>query len=483
MMDAGVKMAVGEANASVRLERAREAVRLSPSDPALLNNLGLAFHDCGDYDEAIRVYESTLALVPASGAVYYNLGNTVRAKGDPAGAVTLYQKALSHGTDVPEVYNNLGLAWQECGCPDRAHEAFRTALKRNPHYVPAGLNYGYALIQGARPEEAEAALRSVLRNQPDCVDAHWLLSHALLLQGKYEEGWPEYEWRWQKMSAASYRRTDPARRWTGGEIPGARRILLYAEQGLGDAIQFIRFAPLVEARGGKVAVECHRELVSLFRHVEGVSEVYARGEEIPETDVECPLLSLPGVLGTTRDTIPAAVPYVWPDRSRVERWRDRCVDGSGRARVGLVWAGNPGHRNDANRSLPPEHLGAFAGCEGVQLFSLQKGEGGDMRLVKPSGLALEELGPALQDVEDTAAVMVHMNLIITVDTAVAHLAGAMGKPVWLLVPYSPDWRWMLGRDESPWYPTMKLFRQGEPGSWGAVIARVLAELKIWRDSP
>lgn len=471
-----------DTDASERLARAREAVRLSPSEPALLNNLGLALHDCGYYDEAIRVFESTLLLVPASGAVHYNLGNSVRAAGNPAGAVVLYEKALVHGTDLPEVHNNLGLAWQECGYPDRAQEAFRASLGRNPHFVPAGLNYAHALIQGIRPAEAEAVLRAVLRDQPDCADAHWLLSHALLVQGKFEEGWSEYEWRWQKMSAAPYRRTDPGRRWKGGELPGIHRILLYAEQGLGDAIQFIRFAPMVAARGGTVVVECHRELASLFRHVEGVSEVYVRGEEIPQTDVECPLLSLAGVLGTTLDSIPSTVPYVWPGPSCVERWRDRCVDGTGRLRVGLVWAGNPGHRNDVNRSLRPEHLTGFGQCEGVRLFSLQKGEEGDARIVKPRGIAIEELGPALRDMEDTAGVIAHMDVVVTVDTAVAHLAGAMGKPVWMLVPFSPDWRWLLGRETSPWYPTMRIFRQAQPGGWGAVIARVLDDLKMRRNS-
>ncbi len=471
-MSASGKLPSGGADATTVLLRAREAVRRSPSNPDMLNSLGLALHEAGVYDEAIRVFEETLRLVPSAGAVYYNLGNAVRAAGNPAASVRLYQKALALGTELPEVHNNLALAWAESGDHGRARVSYLTALQRDRRYSPAALNLAYMLIEQAQPEEATALLRAVVHEDPGCVDAHWLLSHALLMQGNYADGWKEYEWRWQKMSAAPYRRTDPSRCWAGGEIPDNRRILLYAEQGLGDAVQFIRYVPLVAACGGRVVVECHEELASLFRGIDGVSEVYSRGESIPPADFESPLLSLPGVFGTTLETVPSVIPYLYPHRSRIDFWRERCTGGPADKRIGLVWAGNPGHRNDAKRSLHPEYLSALAGTEGVRFFSLQKGEKGDARVVLPSGIVVEDLGPALRDVEDTAAVIAHMDLVISVDTVVAHVAGAMGRPVLMLVPFAPDWRWMLGTDRTPWYPTMQLFRQERAGDWGAVIGRI-----------
>ncbi len=453
-----------------------KGVRTYPGNPALLNDFGLLLLEKGRAPEAVKVFKAVLALLPASGAAHFNLANAVRAAGNPARAIFLYRQALKFGTVLPEVFNNLGLAHRDLGDMAAAREAYGDALGLDPHYVPAAMNWSYALVQDGRPSEAVGLLRDVICARPEYADAHWLLSHALLLLGEYREGWREYEWRWAKMPVAPYRRTDPARQWHGEDLHG-RRILLYAEQGLGDAVQFIRYAPLVADRGGSVVVECHEELVALFCTVQGVQEVYARGSPVPLCDVECPLLSLPAVFGTTVATIPAVVPYLHAGEERVRSWKTKIAEATASLRVGLVWAGSARHRNDANRSLPPGGLIPLGSLDKVRFYSLQKGDSADTRVRVPRGLVLTDVSQELPDLAETAAAVQALDLVVTVDTAVAHVAGAVGVPVWLLVPYAPDWRWMLGWADTPWYPSMRIFRQGAPGAWGAVIADLVDRLR------
>jgi Flp pilus assembly protein TadD len=462
-------IAVGSHESAVTLFK--EAVRRFPRNPALMNSLGLALHGAGRFGEAVQVFEVAFRVAPTIGAIAYNLGNARRETGDLAGAVTSYIKALEAGPAVPEIFNNLGLVFQETGAPEHARTSYCSALDLDPRFLPAVLNLAYLHIQEHEPERAIALLDSALSFHPDSVDAHWLLSHALLVSGEYARGWNEYEWRWEKMSAATYRRKDVSRQW-GGEALDGKRILLYAEQGLGDALQFARYIPMVATMGGEVVVECQPELVSLLASVQGVRQVYARGNDIPLCDVECPLMSLPGVFGTTMETIPSVVPYVHPEEVRVSKWKGWCEDGTARRRIGLVWAGNASHRNDARRSFPAAKLGPLTSIQGLRWIGLQKGSADDKRLVVPPGVVLEHAGPQLEDLSDTAALLTQLDLVITVDTAVAHLGGAMGRPVWILVPYAPDWRWKLAGERTPWYPSVRLIRQPRPGDWDAVIAQI-----------
>ncbi len=453
----------------------REAARRFPNNPAVLNSLGLAFHGTGDYSEAVRSFETALRATPGAGAIAYNLGNARRELGDIPGAMAAYVKALELGPPVPEMFNNLGLLFQETGDAAHAITAYRSALGLDASFLPAALNLGYISIQERQPALAVAVLESALGHHPEHPDVHWLLSHALLVMGEYARGWKEYEWRWEKMRNATYRRKDASRQWTGEPLAG-KRILLYAEQGLGDAIQCARYIPMVAAAGGVVVVECQPELVELMRTVRGVAEVVVRGAEVPACALECPLMSLPGVFGTTLATVPKEVPYMVPDPAKAAVWEAWSRDGGAGRRIGVVWAGNPSHRNDMRRSLPASYLSGLMEAGDVRWISLQKGERGDRRLEVPRGVQIEHMGERLHDLADTAALLMQLDLVITVDTAVAHLAGALGRPVWVVLPYAPDWRWLLEGEGTVWYPTARLYRQPAPGNWGAVIARVVADL-------
>jgi len=293
-----------------------------------------------------------------------------------------------------------------------------------------------------------------------------------LLLGNFEQGWPEYEWRWQMRGVPSSPR--PQAHWDGSALDG-KTILLYAEQGLGDTIQFIRYAAVVKHGGGTVVAECHPALLGSLAGCAGIDQLLPQGGPLPACEVQAPLLSLPGLCGTTLATIPAEVPYLVADRSRVEHWRDRLAAFSG-FKVGICWQGEPGHKNDRRRSVPLAQFTPLAEVPGLRVVSLQKGPGreqwtslaGQWPVVDLPG---QEEEPS-QAWMDTAALVCALDLVITVDTAVAHLAGALGVPVWLALPFSPDWRWLLGREDSPWYPTARLFRQTSPGDWDEVFLRI-----------
>jgi hypothetical protein len=282
--------------------------------------------------------------------------------------------------------------------------------------------------------------------------------------GDFENGWREYEWRWKVRSLSTPRPfTQP--QWNGSDITG-KTILIYCEQGSGDAIQFVRYAPRVTARGAKVLLECPRELQRLFQRVSGAETVCIEGDPLPPFDLHCPVVSLPLAFGTTLQTIPANVPYLWGDGSRKLE--------QGQRHIGLVWAGNPRHKNDRNRSMALKDLAPLSRVKAT-LHSLQVGPA-QAQIREVSELKLIDHAPELKDFADTAALIEALDLVITVDTSVAHLAGAMGKAVWLLLPLVPEWRWMLQRGDSPWYPTMRLFRQTAAKDWAGVVSRVVDEL-------
>jgi Tfp pilus assembly protein PilF len=453
----------------------RASLQRFPKNIVLLNGLGLVLMDANRPGEARSVLEQAERHSPRTPALVFNLGNAMRLGGDPAGAITMYERALSLGLEIPELFNNLGVALQESERWGDALRMFQESLQRNSRYVPALANSGYSMIQIGRPNDAVDVLRRALRVEPAYADAHWLLSHALLVTGQWPEGWDEYEWRWHRMKTVAYHRGTPESRWAGEDIDG-KTILLYAEQGAGDAVQFVRYASLVKARGANVMVECHAELVSLFRGVDGVSEAHARGTTLPPYDVACPLLSLPSVFRTTVGSIPGVVPYLVADPHRVTRWRRVLEPFRDRLCVGLVWAGNAAHVNDRKRSLSPGLLAPLASMPGVQLFSLQKSVAGDSRCVIPASLSLIDWTDEFHDFADTAALISELDLVIAGDTAVAHVAGALGKPVWVMLPYAPDWRWLLARGDSDWYPSMRLFRQPVPGDWRSVVASLCTQI-------
>jgi hypothetical protein len=295
-----------------------------------------------------------------------------------------------------------------------------------------------------------------------------------LLKGDFERGLLHHEWRWhvRDLRMGGRRMEKPA--WRGEPLNGAR-ILLHAEQGSGDTLQFLRYAPLVAARGGRVTIEVAAELKRLAMSLKGVEQVIGLGEALPAFDQHCPLLSLPLAFGTTMATIPGEIPYLAAPEPLLAEWRARLA-ASAAPRVGLIWAGRPEHRRDRDRSIALAALAPLADT-GATFYSLQKGPAAAQAKGPPAGMVLHDLGAALGDFADTAAAMSALDLVITVDTSPAHLAGAIGKPVWLLLTHAPDWRWFLEREDSPWYPTARLFRQTTRGDWAPVIARVAAELR------
>ena len=301
------------------------------------------------------------------------------------------------------------------------------------------------------------------------------MSLALLLSGNFIEGWKEFDWR-RKIGSISFQRDFSQPIWNGSEIAGLT-ILLCAEYGFGDTIQFVRYAPLVAERGARVIVECPKELTSLIKNCEGAHQVIAYGEQLPEFDTYCPLLRLPLVFHTTLETIPAKLAYISVDLMLVEKWRDKFSHNNSKLKIGLAWGGRPRYRTLRHRSCSFEIFSALSNLDDTAFYSLQKGEAAKEAKHPPTGMNFYDYTQEIKDFSDTAALIENLDLIISVDTAVAHLAGALGKPVWTLLPFAADWRWLLEREDSPWYPTMRLFRQPSHGDWEAVISRVFDHVR------
>ncbi|HXG11259.1 MAG TPA: tetratricopeptide repeat protein [Gemmataceae bacterium] len=455
----------------------REALRLNPDYAPAHINLGAVLARQGKLDEAIACHRQALRLLPDSAEARINLAAALCDRDQLEEACNLLQEAVRLAPERPEAHCNLGTVLSRQGKFDEAAACFEQALKLRPGYADALLNLGGVLLDQGKPAEAAAAFQRLLCFKPDHPHAHKNLSMVWLRMGDFERGWPEYEWRWRcgELTPRSF----PQPRWDGAPLHG-RTILLHAEQGLGDAIQFIRYAALVKERGGRVVVECSRPLVSLLRRCPGVDEVVARGATLPVFDVHAPLLSLPGIFRTTLNTIPARVPYLFADPEQEQR-RRRELEAIPGLKVGIAWQGNPKHREDRRRSVPLERFESLAQVPGVRLVSLQKGPGADQLRELRGRFEVIDLGPQMQEeswtLTDTAAVVANLDLVVSVDTAVAHLAGAMGMPVWVALPFASDWRWLLNREDSPWYPTMRLFRQTRPGDWDGVFQRLTEALR------
>jgi hypothetical protein len=376
-----------------------------------------------------------------------------------------------------EGHNNLGLAYAALGRWPEAEAAYREALRLNPRYPDALANLACAYHLQERTEEAEAAFQLALYLNPDYPSARWNRSLLWLQSGRFEEGWREYEWRWRRPRAPVYggaARQFRQPRWDGSP-PAGKTLLLTMEQGLGDMIQFIRYAALLHDRGARVLVECPHFLARLFATCPGVAEVVAEGQRLPHFDAYAPLMSLPALLGTTLETVPAAVPYLFPDPQAVADWSAVLARYPG-FRVGITWQGNPHHAWDRHRSIPLAAFEPLARVPGVRLISLQRGPGTEQLDRLRGRFPVTVLPPRSDDFTETAALLASLDLVITVDTATAHLAGALGRPVWVAVAAIADWRWLFRREDSPWYPTMRLFRQRQLGRWAPVLRRVARTL-------
>lgn len=452
----------------------RKAIRLRLNLPRVYNSLGVALLEKGEVDEAVAASRKAIALKPDYPEALSNLGNALKKKGQLDEAIAAYRQAIGLRPGVAEIYNNLGSALRDKGRLDEAAAAYRKAFELKPGVAEFYASLGNVLLAKGQVDEAIVTFREAVALNGDYAEAHFNLGFALLLRGDFERGLSGYAWRWKTPGFPPRALAQP--QWSGEPVE-SRTILVHAEQGLGDTIQFLRYVPLLIARGAKVLLGVPEKLRQIAEGAAGTSYIVKSGEPLPPFDLHCPMLDLPGALGTRLDSIPKNVPYVFAGPSRAEAWRQRLSDAGPGLKVGLAWAGSPTHKNDRNRSIAISQLEPLARVGGAHLISLQKGEAAQQAAKPPVGFCITDWTGELDDFADTAALLANLDLVICVDTAVAHLAGAMARPVWLMLPFAPDWRWMLEREDSPWYPTMRLFRQTSAGNWEGVVRRVVEELR------
>jgi tetratricopeptide (TPR) repeat protein len=452
----------------------QQAIRLRPDFAQAWCNLGSAYSAQGKSQAAVEAFQTAIQINPRFFEAYCNLANTLTEQKQSGPAMAALKTALEINPNSADLNYNLGNLLRDRGEFAESIAPFQRAIDLDPNHLQARQNMGNSLRDLGRHAAAVDCYSQLIAIEPEHAEAHWNLSLTQLLLGDFKRGWVEHEWR-LKCTSLSRPQDFGQPRWRGEPLDGCT-ILLHPEQGLGDVLQFVRYAPMVAARGGRVVLQCQRELQQLLTGVPGISLVISRGQQLPSFNLECPLLSLPFVFGTTLDSIPADVPYLFADPALSNLWQHKLGGITGR-KVGLVWAGSKTHRNDRNRSIAASQLAALAAIPGVCFVSLQKD-------ATPEQIAELNLGPKLidhtadlHDFADTAGLIANLDLVISVDTSVAHLAGGMGKPVWLLLPFDPDWRWLLDREDSPWYPTMRLFRQREAENWSDVIARIADALR------
>jgi tetratricopeptide (TPR) repeat protein len=458
---------------SEALENFDRALKFKPQSAEVHANRGNALIQLRRHEEAVACFDRALALMPNYAAAHYNRGNALLALDRLDEALSAYDRALSFHPAWPEALNNRGNALIRLGRAGEAMSDYENALKLQPGQPDTLGNIGNALNVLGRPHEALAVLEQAIAARPGAPVAHYNAAMTRILLGDYKAGWAEYEWRWLTPWFHPQRRAFDALPWLGGEPLEGKTILIHAEQGFGDMIQFARYVPLVAARGANVVLEMPEPLMALMAGLAGVSEMIAKGAAPPKVDYHCPLMSLPHAFGTELASIPADVAYLAAPADRMTKFAG-AMAALKFPRVGLVWSGRPTHHNDLNRSLALAKLAALfeAPCS---LVSLQR----DLRESDAAALPqypITDLSAQLGDFADTAAAISQLDLVISVDTSVAHLAGALGKPVWILLPHAPDFRWMLERNDSPWYPSARLFRQRSAGDWDSVLEAVKAAL-------
>jgi len=452
-----------------------------------LVNRGVTLYELKRFEEALASYECALKVRPDFAEALSNRGNTLKELKRFEEALASYDRALTLRPDFAEALYNRGNTLHELKRFEEALASYDRALTLRPDFAEALYNRGVTLYELKRLEEALASYDKAIALKSDYADAHCNEAMLRLLTGDFNRGWAKYEWRWKTKHMSGGARHFSAPLWSGESI-GDRVILLHAEQGLGDTLQFCRYVPLIAA-GARIVLEVQAPLVRLLSRLPGLTEIIARGDSLPAFDLHCPLLSLPRAIGTTLDTIPASTPYLAADPALAADWRKRLAGLDG-LRVGLVWSGGQSGQRlgspdlvavDRRRSIALDRMAPLGEASGVSFISLQKDEAAAQSANPSRGMALHDFTADLHDFEDTAALVTNLDLVISVDTSVAHLAGALGKPVWLLNRFDTCWRWLLNRDDSPWYPTLRQFRQPSPGDWNSVIRAVRDALQRLAD--
>jgi tetratricopeptide (TPR) repeat protein len=456
-----------------------QALALAPDHPDALNNRGSLLLKLQRPAEALAALDRVAALAPQRLDARINRGNALAGLGRFDEAVAQYDALLGAAPKQSELHFNRGNALASLGRHVDAIAAYDQAVSNRPDHVKAHLNRATTLQALNRHQEALTSFADVLAIDKTNPDAHHNAALSRLTLGDYRDGFEQYEMRWRRSGMPARRRDYGKPLWLGEYSPGHKTLLLHAEQGLGDTIQFVRYAPLLARMGAKVVLEVQPELLTLLGRVEGIAGIIERGAPLPAIDLHCPMGSLPLAMRTEAAAIPAAIPYLAASQERIAHWRARLAH-LAPPRVAIAWSGRAAHPNDRNRSLALARLAPLLGLDRVSFIAIQHelpGQDAETLARIPRGISI---GQELRDFDDTAAVLALADLVISVDTSVAHLAGAMGAPTWVLLPFCPDWRWMLARPDSPWYPTARLYRQPALGDWDSVLARLRDDLTRMR---
>ncbi|MFM0505320.1 tetratricopeptide repeat protein [Paraburkholderia caffeinilytica] len=471
------------------LASANRALALQSKFPDALNNRGNAQAGLNVPLEALSSFDRAIALQPEFAQAWNNRACVLRDLGRPADALASCDHALALQPNYPDAWSNRGNALSDLNQPGEARQSYQRALELAPAFADAWNNLGLTQIDLGEYAHALQSYERALAVNPTAAETHWNQSLCLLQLGQLEAGWKEYEWRWERSRIKAGRRTFAQPLWLGDFSIEGKTILLHAEQGLGDTLQFCRYADRVSKLGAKVVLEVPGELMRLMSTLGGVDQLIEAGHALPPFDCHCPLLSLPLAFKTDLASIPSKTPYLFADPQATREWRERiAAQEAPRLKVGLVWAGgNRPHvaelrKNDARRSITFEQLTPLLDVPNVQFFSLQKGHAALQPLHRDSHPNVVDYTEELDDFADTAALVANLDLVISVDTSTAHLAGALDKPVWILNRFDTCWRWMLERADTPWYAQARLFRQPALGDWDSVIQRARDALATFADA-
>jgi tetratricopeptide (TPR) repeat protein len=456
-----------------------KAITIDPNNAEAHINRGNLLQELKRSEEALVSFDRAIHIEPSNASAYFNFGLALQDVNRTTDALASFESAIAIKPDYAEAHSSRGVILLKLGFVDEALDCFEKAISINPNYAEAHSNKGFTLHQLNRLEEALPSYDRAVAIRPDYADAYWNKSLTLLLLGNLAQGWRFYEWRWKKKNFSSPQRQFSKPLWLGTESIKGKTILLHAEQGLGDTIQFCRYSKLVKELGARVVLEVPKALMGLLNGVEWVDELIEVGKFQGVFDYHCPLLSLPLAFNTELNSIPSPVPYLTSSHEKYQEWSKR-LGTKNLLRIGLVWSGSTTHKNDHNRSLTLEQLLPYL-PQDYEYLSLQKEVRDEDKLLLKSS-AIKHYGDQLEDFSDTAALCDLVDLVISVDTSVAHLAGAIGKCTWVLLPYAPDWRWLLDTLDSPWYESLKLYRQDSGRQWRSVLKRVSQDLEQFRFS-
>jgi Flp pilus assembly protein TadD len=451
----------------------QQALSIVPDDADAVHLLGIIACQRQQFERGREWIMRAISLSPATSSYHNSLGNAYRGLGRLSDAITEYRSATILDRSNLEALNNLGVALDDADQLADALDCFDWLISARNDIPQWHTNRGSVQMNAGQTEAAIASFRRAIELNPHFPLAHVKLSAALLRAGRYTEGWAEAEYRLPGGNTQNPAAADASPRWDGSPL-GGRTLLIHSEQGHGDQFQFVRYLPLIEKETGRLIVQCHAGTETLLRSIKCVDEWLPIGQPLPRHDVQAAIMSLPYLLQGKTQSVPNDLPYLQPDSQSIAEWAQRLgprIDA--RKRIGLAWSGNPTHSNDRRRSCPPNQFSLLASVAGVEFHRLQM----PREVPSPPGLKLIDHTQQLTDFDQTAALIANLDLVISVDTAIAHLAGAMSKPLWVLLPFSAEWRWLEQREDSPWYPTARLFRQESPGDWAGVLQRVRSELE------